>query len=216
MERTQRRRIPDHGRVTAIVHVKDGGTYEYLVGRDALFTLVLLVGTRSKLEADVRIRLVAEGAQADIVGFVIGQIHRHYILNTAQLHESPATRSNLLVKSVLKDSDSFAYHGSIKVYAKAQKTDAYQRNENLLLADTARAESKPMLEILANDVRCTHGATIGTIPEDELWYCASRGITPTVAKGLITEGFLKSGLNRLSDTMTRQEVTRWLNRNLSR
>jgi len=214
MQRTQRQKIPDHGNITKIVRAADGGTYEYLVGRDALFTLILLVGAQSDIEADVRIRLVAEGAQAEIIGFVIGRTHRHYILNTAQLHESPATRSNLLVRSVLKDSDTFAYHGSIRVDELAQKTDAYQRNENLLLAESARAESKPMLEILANDVRCTHGATIGTIPDDALWYCASRGISPERARRIITEGFMKSALNRLSDTMIRREVTQWLNTTL--
>jgi Fe-S cluster assembly protein SufD len=92
------------------------------------------------------------------------------------------------------------------VEKKAQKTDAYQRNANLLLSETAYAESKPSLEILANDVRCTHGATVGPVSDEELWYLATRGIPKKQAESLIVEGFFKSALEFVDDESVKSAI----------
>ncbi len=127
-------------------------------------------------------------------------------LHTLQSHEAPGTTSDLLVKSLLTDNATFLYDGAIFVSRIAQKTDAYQRNENLMLSRVAHAESKPKLEILANDVRCTHGATIGSVREDELWYLKTRGIDNSEGTRLISRGFLESINSRISDESAQARV----------
>ena len=129
-------------------------------------------------------------------------------LHTMQVHEAPDTTSDLLVKTVLRDHAKCLYDGGIRVEKAAQKTDAYQRNENLLLSEHAYAESKPSLEILANDVRCTHGATAGPIDEEELWYLATRGITKDKGEGLIALGFIASALMRIDNVQARRKLQR--------
>ncbi len=178
---------------------------EYSLGSHEKLTLVIIISGPTK-EVVARIRLAGVGAKADILGFVVGKGDKQFTLHTLQEHVAPGTTSNLLVKSVLSDKARFSYDGGIKVERKAQKTDAYQRNENLLLSKTATAESKPALEILANDVRCTHGATVGMVPKDQLWYLATRGVSKTQAEQLIVTGFLHSALDRIQSKVARKEV----------
>lgn len=177
---------------------KTGEEVAYDVATDAHLTVILLaVGTGEIIR---HIRLTGRGASADILGFIIGSGDKRVTLHTLQHHESPEATSNLLVKCVLKDNAEFTFDGAIRVEKDAQKTDAYQRNENLLLSSSAHARSKPTLEILANDVRCTHGATLGTIDKDQLYYLNSRGIGGDLAKQLIIDGFFESALSKISDT----------------
>lgn len=178
---------------------------EYAVGEQMQLMLVLILSGSGK-DVTAHIHLTGRGAKADILGFVVGKGNNVFSFHTLQEHRAPETTSNLLVKGVLADMAKFSYDGGIKVERKAQKTDAYQRNENLLLSKTASAESKPALEILANDVRCTHGATIGTVPKDQLWYLATRGIPTDQAKQLIVTGFLHSALERIQSEDARREV----------
>ena len=96
-----------------------------------------------------------------------------------------------------KDNSRSVYSGVIKVWPKAHKTDAYQANRNLILSDTARADSMPKLEIGANDVRCTHGATIAQIEEEYIFYLMSRGISRTEAEKLIVDGFFDEVIERV-------------------
>lgn len=178
---------------------------EYTVGEQMQLLLVLIVSGVSK-DVTAHIHLTGPGAKADILGFVVGKGSNAFALHTLQDHRAPETTSNLLVKGVLADTAKLYYDGGIKVERKAQKTDAYQRNENLLLSKTAGAESKPALEILANDVRCTHGATIGTVPQEQLWYLATRGVREEQAKRIIVTGFLHSALDRIPSADARKEV----------
>ncbi len=174
---------------------KGASRYEYSVDREESLTLVLAMTCSSS--TDVRIHLKGRGANAHIIGLAVGKDTTSMKLHTDQLHEAPETTSNLLVKGVLADQATFLYDGAIRVEKDAQKTDAYQRNENLLLSPDAFAESKPTLEILANNVRCTHGATISSLPKDQLWYLASRGIGKKEASSLIVRGFLESALTHV-------------------
>jgi Fe-S cluster assembly protein SufD len=181
---------------------------EYIVQKNVQFTLAVVAKTASDIL--IRIRLAEAGSYVHIVGFIVGDKNNTITLKTLQLHEAPDTTSNLLVKSVLSGSSFFSYDGAIEVVKKAQKTDAYQRNENLLLSEKARAESKPKLEILANDVRCTHGATTGMLPEDQLWYLATRGIGRESGEKLLVEGFFEHAVSGISDTISRENVRRLL------
>ncbi|KKR87331.1 hypothetical protein A2875_02880 [Candidatus Gottesmanbacteria bacterium RIFCSPHIGHO2_01_FULL_46_14] len=169
-------------------------------------TIVLLIAGRKKQEIRIYVKCNKPGSRADIVGVVVGNDNDHITLHTLQHHKQPDATSNLIVKSLLTGNASFVYDGAIRVEPKAQKTDAYQRNENLLLSDKAHVESKPKLEILANDVRCTHGATTGSVREDELWYLATRGIAKKEATYLIAQGFLESVVIKITDPRAQSQV----------
>lgn len=181
---------------------------EYQVGQNAQLTLILIA--KVSVEANVSVRLTGSRARADIYGFINGYDEQVTKLHTLQHHEAPGTVSNLLVKSVLHNSSRFYYDGAIVVDKNAQKTDAYQRNENLLVSLLAKAESKPALEILANDVRCTHGATVAPISEEQRWYLESRGISKQNATALIIDGFMESAILKIPDTIAQENVRRIL------
>lgn len=155
-------------------------------------TLVFILSGSDVRSVRASVSLDARGAVADIVGIAHMSGPADVQIHTLQHHRAPNTTSNLLVKGVLRDSSSLTYDGSIIVDKDAQKTDAYQRNENLLLDPLARAVSSPALEIQANDVRCTHGAVVKTLSNEELWYLSTRGIPKHIARGMIADGFLTS------------------------
>lgn len=181
-------------------HVTSGGSYEYDVLARAHATLVFtMVDMKPKTQTHVAVRLRERGASATIIGVAVGKDLSSCAFHTLQHHMAPETTSNLLVKGVFQDHATFLYDGAIRVDKEAQKTDAYQRNENLLLSRDAFAESKPTLEILANDVRCTHAATICSLPADQLWYLASRGIGSKEASHILVAGFLESALTQVPD-----------------
>ncbi len=195
---------------TIVVDVEKIQRKEFVVGKGESLTLALLAVRSHTKEAHYAVRLQGKGASAKIIGLIVGKDSSELHLHTLQIHEAPETTSDLLVKSVLGDTAQLYYDGAIRVDRRAQKTDAYQRNENLLLSDGAHAESKPTLEILANDVRCTHGATVGTLSKEELWYLATRGIPPASGKRLIVEGFLESAVEKISDTIQRGGIKKKL------
>lgn len=179
---------------------------EFSVGRNAHLTLVYVVDVSADMEVSPSVHLVGSGASATIVALVTGKKRGRIRMQTLQHHKAPNTTSNLLVKSTLSDKSEIYYEGSIRVDAAAQKTDAYQRNENLLLDNETHATSSPALEILANDVRCTHGAVVKTLDENELWYLSTRGIDSARGRTMIASGFLTSALGLIRDLSVRTSV----------
>ncbi len=177
---------------------------ECMVLQNAKLTLVLSVLNINNVDVRVTVRLAGAGAEATIIGIVIGSGDAKIRLHTLQLHEAPETTSNLLVKTALGGHALCVIDGGIRVEKPAQKTDAYQRNENLLLSETAHAESKPSLEILANDVRCTHGATVGPVSREETWYLATRGIARLQAESLLVSGFFRKAVDLIEDVGVRE------------
>ncbi|WP_422930641.1 Fe-S cluster assembly protein SufD [Singulisphaera sp. PoT] len=169
-----------------------------LVGRDA--TLQWTVGALGSRLAKVNqeVALTGQGAKAQVNGVMFTSGRQHLAYFTRQDHMAPNTNSDLLYKGGLKDSSRVVWKGMIRVEKDAQKTDAYQKNENLILSDTARADSIPGLEIEANDVRCTHGATAGRVDEDMIFYSRSRGIDEETAIRLIVEGFFANVYDRIA------------------
>ena len=146
------------------------------------------------------------GAQAFVHGFMFADTRQHFHLHTLQRHLKDHCTSDLLIKACLKDRARTVYQGLIQVSEGAQRTDAYQANRNLLLSDTARADSIPGLEILANDVRCTHGATIGHVDEEQLYYLKTRGLPESEAKRLIVEAFFEPVLARIPLAPVRDQL----------
>lgn len=185
-------------------------SYEYAVLENEQLDLILIVTQKADMAIAVRVRLSGRGASANIVGLVVGQGDHRISIHTEQIHEAAGTMSNLLVKAALFDQVQFSYDGVIRVEQSAQKTDAYQKNENLLLSPHAHARSEPALEILANDVRCTHGSTTGKPNEDALWYLASRGISRKAATHLLVEGFFEHAISTISDTISQEKIRKSL------
>jgi Fe-S cluster assembly protein SufD len=142
-------------------------------------------------------RLIGEGARSDLLAVSVADGEQEFDARTLQDHVSPRTASDLLYKNALDDRARCTFGGLIRVEPHAHFTDAYQKVRNLLLSDDAEANSMPGLEILADNVRCTHGATSGQIDADELFYFRTRGIPVSVAQRLIVTGFLNEVLQRL-------------------
>jgi Fe-S cluster assembly protein SufD len=143
-------------------------------------------------------RLAGAGARSDMLAVSIAGADQEFDQRTLQDHLQPNTTSDLLYKNALSDNARTVFSGLIKVERGAHRTDAYQKVRNLLLSDEAEANSMPGLEILADDVRCTHGATSGQVEPEELFYLLSRGIPRLKANGLIVNGFLGEVIDRLS------------------
>src|SRR5881396_1490348 len=143
-------------------------------------------------------RLIGEGGRSDLLAVSVANGTQEFDARTLQDHISPHTASDLLYKDALDDRARTIFGGLIRVEPHAHFTDAYQKVRNLLLSDDAEANSMPGLEILADNVRCTHGATSGQIDEDELFYLHARGIPTKIAQRLIVTGFLDEAIQRLN------------------
>lgn len=154
--------------------------------------------TGSRLsKAFATLDLVGEGASGRMSGFYFADGTQHLDYDTRQNHLAPHTTSDLLFKGALTDAARSVWRGMIYVAPGAQKTDGYQANRNLLLSPQARADSIPGLEICADDVRCTHGATVGKLEEEPLFYLRTRGIPPQEAERLMVEGFFEQIMQRI-------------------
>jgi Fe-S cluster assembly protein SufD len=168
------------------------------VERDA--ELDWVAGGFGSAKGKVRIQndLAGPGATSRVTGayFVDGVQHLDY--DTFQEHMAPSTTSDFAFKGALRDRARAVWRGMIRVEQDAQKTNAYQENRNLLLSKTAHADSIPGLEILANDVRCTHGATLGQVDREQLFYLMTRGLTRSEAERLIVRGFFQDALDRVA------------------
>lgn len=140
---------------------------------------------------DVTIEIESPDAQVYIYGLYVGKGDDIFTLKTIQHHKVGNSFSDLLVRGVFYDQSKFIYEGLIRIDEHAQNSNAYQKNENLILSGEVFVESRPNLEILANDVRCTHGSTTGRISPDSLWYLATRGLKTKRAEDCIVEGFLE-------------------------
>src|SRR5438094_46025 len=143
-------------------------------------------------------RLIGEGGRSDLLAVAVAKHQQEFDARTLQDHISPHTASDLLYKNALDDRARTTFGGLIRVEPHAHFTDAYQKVRNLLLSDDSEANSMPGLEILADNVRCTHGATSGQIDEDELFYLRTRGIPTKVAQRLLVTGFLDEVIQRLN------------------
>jgi Fe-S cluster assembly protein SufD len=167
------------------------------VGRDANLQWIFGALGSNLTKNFSEIDLVGEGATGKMSGFYFTDGKQHLDHDTQQNHLAEHTTSDLLFKGALKDSSRSVWQGMIYVAPGAQKTDGYQANRNLVLSSKARADSIPGLEILADDVRCTHGATVGKIDPDSLFYLLSRGIPYEEAEHLIVEGFFDPIMQRI-------------------
>ncbi|MGH8017520.1 MAG: Fe-S cluster assembly protein SufD [Opitutaceae bacterium] len=169
-----------------------------VAGRDAVInSLAVNVGC-SHFRSESQSILKGAGGKVEMFSLSVTDEKQEVDQRTLQSHLAPSARSNLLFKNALMDDSRTIFSGMIRVAEEAQKTDAYQSNRNLLLSDTAEANSLPGLEIEANDVRCTHGATSSQIDESELFYLLSRGIDKKTARELLAFGFFEEIIGHIA------------------
>lgn len=177
------------------------------VERDArVLALNLHLGGRQSRH-ESHSRLLGPGAHSEMLALTVASGAREFDQRTLQTHIAPNTTSNLLYKNALLDTAKTIFSGLIIVEPDAQKTDAYQKNRNLMLSDTAEAHSLPGLEIRANDVRCSHGSTSARIDSEQEFYLQARGINPTEARRLLVSAFFEEVLNKLDDEALHAALT---------
>ena len=196
-----------------------GGVYlanqRTLAERDStLNTLNVALGA-SVGRVDLNARLLGPGARSDMLGLYFGDARQHFDFNTSQDHVAPNAHSDLLYKGALDGAARGVFRGIIRVHEGAQGTDAYQTNRNLILSDEATATSLPNLEIEADDVKCSHGATVGQLDGEALFYLMSRGLRRERAERLVVLGFLGEVLSRLPLGGVALEVARAIEAKLS-
>ncbi len=151
----------------------------------------------ANISGDFQFEIKESNIDLQIYGLFYGRGNDIFKLNTVQHHIAANSRSNLLIKGVFDDQSKFLCTGLIKIEKTGQKTHAYQKNQNIILSDQTYVESEPFLEILANDVFCTHGSSTGKINEEQIYYLKSRGIDEKKAKRLLVEGFLNEIRNKV-------------------
>ena len=170
------------------------------------------------VRSDYRVLLADQGCECTLNGIYTVKGDQHVDHHTTIDHAHPHCNSHQLYKGVLDDRSTAVFNGKIMVREDAQKTDAFQSNKNLLLSENANINTKPQLEIFANDVRCSHGATVGQIDEDATFYLRSRGIPHSEARGLLTYAFAADILERIQVETLRDRVEgarrRWLSSNV--
>ena len=141
--------------------------------------------------------LKEKGIDLQILGLFIGKNKDRFQVETIQHHVAPNSVSNLLIKGVFYDESKFIYQGLIRIEKAAQKTHAYQKNQNLIMSDSCFVDSRPFLEILANDVFCTHGSTTGKLNQDQIYYLLTRNLTKKTAEKLLIDGFIQEIPSRI-------------------
>ncbi len=178
-----------------------------VVDRDASESLVVVVMPGVSVDLKFNVELVGEGAQANIYGAYICAGQEKVKIAVDMHHKVPHCNSRQLFKGIAGGTSKVDFYGKIIVAKDAQRTEAYQENHNLLLSDGAKVDTKPQLEIYADDVKCSHGATIGRLNEDEQFYMRSRGITLEDAKVLQMISFIAPVLENIETEAEREEIT---------
>lgn len=176
-----------------------------VVERDARVDMVLLVMPGVSCDVKLDVRLAGEGAEANIYGAYVCGSDEKVKISVDMHHDLPHCNSRQLFKGIAGGSSRVDFYGKIIVAQDAQRTEAYQENHNILLSDGAKVDTKPQLEIYADDVKCSHGATIGRLNEEEQFYMRSRGITLEDAKVLQMISFIAPVLEQLPEA-DREEV----------
>lgn len=193
--------------MTEVIFVQDGQLTRSLdvkSGEIAEMVLLVLPGVSCDIKLDVR--LAGEGAEANIYGAYVCAGNEKVKIAVDMHHDRPHCNSRQLFKGVAGGTSKVDFYGKIIVAKDAQRTEAYQENHNILLTDGAKVDTKPQLEIYADDVKCSHGATIGRLNEEEQFYMRSRGITLEDAKVLQMISFIAPVLENIKDEAEREAV----------
>ena len=195
-------------KIIIIDQESDGQLLQNLVvGRDASETVIVVVMPGVSVDLKFDVELVGEGAEANLYGAYICAGQEKVKIAVDMHHKVPHCNSRQLFKGIAGGNSRVDFYGKIIVAKDAQRTEAYQENHNLLLSDGAKVDTKPQLEIYADDVKCSHGATIGRLNEEEQFYMRSRGITLEDAKVLQMISFVAPVLENIKEDAEREEIT---------
>ena len=168
--------------------------------------MVLLVYPGVSCDVKLDVKLTGEGAEANIYGAYVCGGEEKVKIAVDMYHDVPHCNSRQLFKGIAGGVSKVDFYGKIIVAQDAQRTEAYQENHNILLTDGAKVDTKPQLEIYADDVKCSHGATIGRLNEEEQFYMRSRGITLEDAKVLQMISFIAPVLEHIEDKSQRESI----------
>lgn len=177
-----------------------------VIGRDASADIVIAVLPGASCDLRMNVELAGEGAQANLYGAYVCGYDEKVRLSVDMDHKVPHCNSRQLFKGIAGGESRVDFYGKIIVAQDAQKTEAYQENHNILLSDGAKVDTKPQLEIYADDVKCTHGATVGRLNEEEQFYMRSRGISLEDAKVLQMISFIAPVLEHIPDEGQREAL----------
>ncbi len=196
-----------------LVHVQDWGKGVWhfahqraVVEADAQLQWTLAALGSRLAKVNQYVGLTGPGADVQVNGVMFAEGRQHLACHTFQHHRAPRGKSDLLYKGALQDRAHVVWRGMIRVDRDAQKTDGYQRDDNLLLSETARVDSIPGLEILADDVKCTHGATAGRVEDEMIFYAQSRGLSRREAVRLVVAGFFQQVFDRITIDRVREAL----------
>lgn len=184
------------------------------LGRDAYLSATTITLGAHIAKSTIGANLNEPGAVSYLFGLGYANEKQQFDHHTMQTHLAPQTTSDLLYKMAINDHGKSTYTGIITMSPEAQKADAYQSNKNILLSKTARANTEPKLEILANDVRCTHGASVGNIDNEQLYYLQSRGLSHADARDMIVHGFFEDLIGKLPNAELQTAVRAAVNAKL--
>lgn len=169
-------------------------------------TLVIFLCQGNEQSGEIKVIIGGRKADVQILGIILGYGQQKIDLFSFQDHIKPNSRSNLFIKSILFDEAKLHYKGLIRIEKDAQRSDACQKNQNLLMSNRASVVNQPYLEILANDVHCKHGATTGKIDQEQLYYLATRGLSRKEATKMLILGFFQEILQRIPDQKLEREL----------
>lgn len=203
-------------RIYVLRHTLDGGgtsslqseiPQQIVVEGNARADVVLLIFPGISTDIKLDVRLVGEGAEANVYGAYVCGGEEKVKIAVDMYHDEPHCNSRQLFKGIAGGVSKVDFYGKIIVAQDAQRTEAYQENHNILLTDGAKVDTKPQLEIYADDVKCSHGATIGRLNEEEQFYMRSRGISLEDAKVLQMISFIAPVLEHVEDETQRDALT---------
>jgi len=174
---------------------------EYLIKKRGKYLFFLY-----NFSGNLKLIIENRNCQVFIFGVYLGNKKEEFNLNTFQIHKVGDSLSNLLVKGVFSDQSKFFYQGLIRIEKGADNSFAYQKNQNLVLSEKCQVESKPYLEILANDVFCTHGATTSNLDKEQIFYLKARGFNEKRANFILVEGFLFEVIKEMEKILKKEKT----------
>jgi Fe-S cluster assembly protein SufD len=176
------------------------------LGPNAVYDTTTITLGASLSRHDINVTMNHEGASCSVDGLYVVDGNQHTDTHSIIDHRQPRCSSHQLYKGILDGKSRAVFNGKVFVRHGAQQTDAHQTNKNLLLSNEAQVDTKPQLEIYADDVKCTHGAAIGQLDEDEMFYLESRGINPGLAKNMLTYGFAEEVIEKIKIESIKREL----------
>jgi Fe-S cluster assembly protein SufD len=176
------------------------------IGRGGVYDLTTITLGARLSRHGIDVRMAQEGAECWVDGLYLVGSNQHADTHSAIDHAAPRSTSHQLYKGILDGDARAVFNGKVFVRHGAQGTDARQTNKNLLLSPDARVDTKPQLEIFADDVKCAHGATVGQLEEEELFYLKSRGLHDDLARNLLTYGFAEELVAKIKIESIRRQL----------